>query len=203
MTKTTVGTPPLWIQCGKCKRPTRHETLGVYDDVGCDDEAGIEFGESFRIVKCLGCATASFQHESWNDGTYDEDFAPVVVETLYPSRTEGRAAAIAARHLPTKVRAVYAETLRAYNAEVRLLTAVGLRALVESICIEASCEGGNLVSKIADLVAKGAIAERQATFLDVHRVVGNDAVHEMTAPPLDELTAALDIIESVMMIPPL
>ncbi len=48
------------------------------------------------------------------------------------------------------------------------------------------------------VVKRGAIAPAQAEFLHLHRLLGNDAVHDMAVPTLEELRAAIDIVESLL-----
>lgn len=74
----------------------------------------------------------------------------------------------------------------------------GLRAIVEAVCLHKGCAGPNLKARIDDLVARGAIATAQAEFLHLHRLIGNDAVHEMVEPSAEELLAAFEIVETVM-----
>jgi hypothetical protein len=84
------------------------------------------------------------------------------------------------------------------NSNAPTLTAIGLRALVEAICIDQTCLGRNLQDKIDALVTTGALSKSQADFLHIHRFLGNEAAHEITPPPLDELAASLDILESLL-----
>jgi hypothetical protein len=187
------------VACVACKRLTRHEVLFTQTVSDTDEEHGIEFGEGNHVVRCLGCLGVSFISETWNDTRVDlETHEPIVAETLYPSRTEGRRLAVPPHTLPGAVSDVLKETLVAFNAGARLLTAVGLRAVVESLCLDQKCAGKNLKEKLEDLASKGSIATAQATFLDLHRLIGNEAVHEMIAPSSEELAAALDIVESVL-----
>ncbi len=54
---------------------------------------------------------------------------------------------------------------------------------------------GDLKSKINGLVANGTFLRRDADYLHPHRFLGNEAVHELTAPPIDEFEIALKILE--------
>jgi hypothetical protein len=190
---------PVHIECVLCKRETKHDVVARHSMKDQDEESGVEFGQENLIVKCRGCDSVTFVRETWNDQNVDVDTgAPNTNTTLYPNRTSGRAVIDAVRVLPAKVRHVYRETIDTFNAGALLLAAVGLRAVVEAVCLDQKCSGRDLKRKIDELVTKGAIAKDQAEFLHLHRMLGNEAVHEIAAPTSEELVAAIDIVESVL-----
>ena len=95
-----------------------------------------------------------------------------------------------------------------------LLCAVGLRALVEAVCVDKEIKKGfvdvlknnvlvkktkgNLEGKINGLFQKQFLTEEQAKFLHELRFMGNDAVHELVCPSVADLRLAFGIIESVL-----
>ncbi|HEX8847366.1 MAG TPA: DUF4145 domain-containing protein [Pyrinomonadaceae bacterium] len=185
--------------CKECSRQTRHEIICehsneyfIYPDDDPPEGQTIEFVKKHRIIRCCGCHTVSFQELLWESESRE------TTETLYPSRAGGRQSISASDHFPQKVRRIYSETLKALNADAPTLAAIGLRALVEAICIDQTCLGGNLQEKIDALVTTGALSKNQADFLHIHRFLGNEAAHEITPPPADELLASLDILESLL-----
>ena len=186
------------VKCRECARHTRHEIIYEHRHdylLHCivpPDGQTVNVEEKYRIVRCCGCQTVSFQKLFW-ESEYQE-----TTETLYPNRTDGRQAISASIHFPQKVRQIYLETLKALNTDAPILAAIGLRALVEAICIDQTCLGRNLQEKINALVTIGALSKNQADFLHIHRFLGNEAAHEITPPPLDELVASLDILESLL-----
>lgn len=191
--------PRLKLHCRECKCTTNHELTHVEKWGGFSENVG-QFGGTYEIVQCLGCDAFGFRQTDWCSDDVNYETGDVAAhETLFPdTRKEARKSAVPIHLLPLKPRGVYQETLKAFNAGAHLLTAAGLRALVESICVERGTKGGNLQTKIDDLVALGALAKQQADFLHFHRALGNEAVHEIVAPPIAELVAALDIVESLM-----
>ncbi|MDH4158130.1 MAG: DUF4145 domain-containing protein [candidate division Zixibacteria bacterium] len=100
--------------------------------------------------------------------------------------------------LPGKAKRLYLEILKALNHGAALLAALGIRALIEAICIDFECTGRNLESRIETLVSKGHLAQKHAKFLHALRFMGNEAAHEINTPSPTELTSALDIVESLM-----
>ena len=75
----------------------------------------------------------------------------------------------------TKVRILYEEVIEAVNAQLSILPAVGLRALIESICKERGVTGKNLSALIDGLSDKGVLSAKQAEILHSHRFLGNVA----------------------------
>ncbi len=198
MGEMAVSEPELWIECIRCKRETRHEVLHEHCANYTDEQYGVTFGETHRIVRCLGCHNVSFESQEWDSSHGDaETGEPYATKRLYPSRTAGRQP-MKTFGWPDKVRRVYEDTIRAFNVNAPILAAAGLRAVVEALCIDQKCQGNDLKHKIDDLVVKGAIAANQVRFLHLHRMLGNEAVHEMAESPTEELTAALDIVEGVL-----
>jgi len=101
-------------------------------------------------------------------------------------------------HLPGKISSIYREVVGAMNAQLPVLSAIGLRALIEAICRERNVHGGNLENLIDGLATSGVLSAAQASILHGHRFLGNIAAHEVLSPKPRELVAALDIAETVL-----
>ena len=97
--------------------------------------------------------------------------------------------------LPEKARMFYEETLTCLNSGAGTLAAAGLRGVAEATCIDQGCTTGNLKNKIDGLVTNGTLLRRDADYLHQHRFLGNEAVHELAAPPPEEFEIALKILD--------
>lgn len=84
------------------------------------------------------------------------------------------------------------------NAGALTLASAGLRAVVEAMCLDRGCTGKNLVAKINDLAARGEVTKAQADFFNVHRYLGNEAVHDLSTPPVEEFVEALGVLEQLL-----
>jgi hypothetical protein len=187
------------VLCRTCKNSTNHEILFSHDLHDSDDENGIQVWVSDQVLRCCGCDEVSFRHT--DQCTEDIDYetgALVLNETLYPNRTEGRIAIDGYEEFPARTRRIYQETLKALNQNAFVLAAIGLRAIIESVCVEQSTPGKNLEQRIGELSKSGVLSQKQADFLHAHRFIGNAAAHEMIAPKAVELIAALDIAETLL-----
>jgi hypothetical protein len=119
-------------------------------------------------------------------------------ESLYPNRMEEREPIVGYEAFPKRTRQIYMEVLKALNTGAPLLSAIGLRALIESVCLEQQTKAKNLAGGIDELADLGFLSKKQAEFLHEHRFMGNDAAHEIKAPEPQELVAALDIAETLL-----
>jgi len=120
------------------------------------------------------------------------------MEQLYPDRTEERVPIDGSENFPGKTRRIYTEVLKALNHGAPILAAIGLRTLIESICIEQKTKSTNLAKGIDALADMGLLSKRQAEYLHTHRFMGNVAAHEIVASKPQELIAALDIAETLL-----
>ena len=99
---------------------------------------------------------------------------------------------------PGKKKRIYIETLKALNSQTPILAAIGLRALIELICLEQKTRATNLVKRIDELAEFRLLSAKQVEFLHNHRFMDNEAVHEIIAPKPEHLVAANDIAETLL-----
>jgi len=185
--------------CASCKKVTNHTILAEHETSGDNYDGDIRWWRTCQIIQCLGCDDISFQDAS----TCTEDFdpqtgQPIESVDLYPSRTEGREPMSSYEEFPGRTKRVYLETLKALNNQTPILAAIGLRALIESICLEQKTKAKNLAKGIDELADMGLLSKKQAEFLHNHRFMGNEAAHEIVAPKPEHLVAALDIAETLL-----
>jgi hypothetical protein len=100
--------------------------------------------------------------------------------------------------LPKTVKRLYDEVISAFESDSPILSGVGLRALVEAICIHQSIPGDNLLKKIIKLQHEGFISKTELPILDKLRIIGNDSAHKMKGLPMKKLELALGIVNHVL-----
>lgn len=85
-----------------------------------------------------------------------------------------------------------------------ILTAVGLRAIVEGLCVDLGLtekqdkKFSTLFGKIDGLYERGYLSMDQSKILHQHRYLGNKAVHELSEPSYTELQLAIEIVEHIL-----
>jgi len=185
--------------CGSCKKMTNHAVLAQHKTSGEVYDGEIQWWRTYQIIQCLGCEDFSFRDSS----ACTEDYEPrtgKLTDTvlLYPDRVSGREPIEDYEEFPSKTKRVYLEILKALNGQTPILAAIGLRALIESICLEQKTKSKNLSKGIDELADMGLLSKKQAEFLHNHRFMGNAAAHEIVAPKPQHLVAALDIAETLL-----
>lgn len=198
-------TNEMEIACIKCSGKTAHKILVSVDVRGeeTDGDWSMQWCDDYQIIECGGCKTKSFRNVSSNS----EDCYPISeyefeyneLELLYPSRIEGRKTLGSEEYyLPAKIKSIYKETLTALNNNSPVLSSIGLRALIETICKEKAAEGNNLYQKIDDLVAKKILTPAGSLILHRIRTLGNDAAHEVKPHSEKQLGLAMDVVEHIL-----
>ena len=194
------------VSCMECKRITRHSIL-----VSVDVNGHQEFDKFFtyyyiynyQVIQCLGCETISFRKASSDSESYEYDemedsTVHAVEEDLYPNRDEGRTPTKDSKLLPPSIERIYQETIKAINNHQPVLTGIGIRAIVETVCKDKSANGKDLSEKINDLVKIGVLTLDGSKILHKIRTLGNEAAHEVKPHKAEQLSLALDVCEHLL-----
>jgi hypothetical protein len=193
--------------CESCDRGTEHKVLSQVKENGKIPGAEIYFRNIFQVIQCLGCKTICFRvlrtdsedtdyHFDNETGGYDEVSNEKI--DVFPYRLSGRSQIKKVYYLPSSIQNVYKETHNALCGELRLLSCLGMRVLLEAICKEQGSITGNLEKKIDYLVSAGLLTSKNADALHKVRFLGNDAAHEMLIPTSKSLDVVFDIIENLL-----
>jgi Domain of unknown function (DUF4145) len=202
--KTENSLPPdTFIYCNQCKGETHHICKADYSREylsGVSKYLG-GFWEliGYRLWMCAGCESCTLEryytNELMENGTID--YGEQYYETkYYPERTEFHAEGKRFLQLPQKLDSIYRETLHAFNNNLSVLCAAGLRTLIEGICEDKQVKGRNLQDKINAL--DGVLPQNIVTNLHGFRFIGNTALHELTAPSQEDLRLAIEICEDLL-----
>lgn len=190
--------PNLWIYCHKCGDSKNHSVLAKKEIRSHPDEH-YDWGENHYLAQCLGCNAITYAAESYTEDDWDPETSTLNSSwKTYPKGAGERSAFDGESELPPKVRLIYNEVVSAINAQLPVLTGIGLRTLIEAICKDRDIKGKNLEERIDGLATAGVLATSQAAFLHGHRFLGNAAAHEVTAAQPEEISAALDIAENLL-----
>jgi len=210
------------VYCSTCANETNHIVIQSFDTSGSEvvgDEATIDWSDNYQIIQCQGCDTVSFRHLNWFSENQDywggDDYSDGTTSWLFPKRTKGTLKTKDYYNAPNNLRRIYRETVDCFNNDSLILSAAGLRAIIEGICADQSITDGpieltkpdgtthiirknNLEGKISGLCEKGILTKSNSAILHEHRYLGNDAVHDLAQPSAQELTLAIEIIEHTL-----
>ncbi|MDX2191045.1 MAG: DUF4145 domain-containing protein [Bacteroidota bacterium] len=199
--------------CTKCQRPTNQNVLKEQKLDYHDEDSGWWEQTIFQIIQCYGCDEISFRklYTDVQINQYAEDKDDEYVQELYPKRGPKSIPIKNFNNLPLNIKSIYRETIDAYNNDQIILCCAGLRTLIESICLEKSINGRivtnkkgkqvlieNLEAKIEGLSERGYLTAQSSSSLHELRFIGNEALHSLEKPSIEELKLAIQIIELII-----
>ncbi|WDJ96666.1 DUF4145 domain-containing protein [Xanthomonas campestris pv. incanae] len=189
--------------CNACRGDTQHQILTQVnsEDSWSDGRNSVDWPSRLKTLICLGCESLSFVRETTSSEDWDHDdqgnvVHPIIIER-YPERTE-RLKMNDSHLLPLKLGNIYEETLGAYNRNLPLLGAIGIRGIIETICRDRSVKGDKLYGKIDSLIPMGLLTSEHAKILHKLRSLGNTAAHEAEPPSQRHLGLAIDVCEHLL-----
>ena len=187
--------------CPNCQQTTNHKCLFSVSEMS-EYNSEFHWEQNYETIQCLGCENIQFRnrytHEDmfrYTEEGYEESYDE---SKYYPKVLNNHSLVKNLHHLPDKIRIVYIETIEALINNCYLLAGVGLRAIIEAICIDQNISGRNLEFKINNLVRNKLITEKDGKRLHSIRFLGNDSVHEMDVPKEEKLRIALEIAEQLV-----
>lgn len=188
--------------CKTCQRHTNHDLLYDESQEMLQDN-GSKIWKGYETIRCLGCDTISFHYSECHTETTEPESRLLSANSQYfPKERFYRNPIEGLQNLPINTQSIYLEVLAALNENLPILTAIGLRAIIESVCREKTPYREwwtNLYNGIEALSADGILSLTQVEFLHACRFMGNNAAHEIAAAPIEQLISALDIIEALLM----
>ena len=205
LTKDTSEKCKVDVTCSVCKRSTKHLILSDIrlkgsEPMGPHDE--FQWYDEYQIVQCQGCETIAFRktHENSEDyhQTGPDDAEHTLYVDIYPNPEEGRNPVEDYLLLPSNLQRIYSETIKSINSGLPVLTGIGIRAIVETVCKENNAGGNDLNKKINDLVTQGVLTKDGADILHKLRTLGNEAAHEVKPHDNVQLGLALDVIDHLL-----
>ncbi len=178
------------IFCNVCKTNTNHILKGSHFNE-YEKPGGYWRQTYFLLWACAGCDNGVLE-ERYTDAFIAYEY----VSEFFPSSTLYQLAEKNFTKLPPKLGHIYREIIRAFNNELPILVAAGLRALIEGICSDKQIKGKNLEERINHMVA--ILPQNIVSNLHGFRFMGNDAVHELEIPNFEDMKLAIEISEDLL-----
>lgn len=203
------------IKCNYCNTVTTHwlkakHEVVYYNEHDANDpwaeDREIKMEGDYRFWICSGCDTATMQWAISNDTDilpYDKDPHELIMTSFYPERKSIKDK-VTAKHyksLSKNLYDIYKEVIAAYNNKQNILRSMGIRALVEGICVQQGISGKeaiNLQKKIDLLGTRNIVPGHIANELHTFRFMGNEAAHELSASTTEELQIAIKVVEDLL-----
>lgn len=188
------------VLCNQCSRETQHSIIAAVDCKWDREEYDYHSWGTAQIIQCGGCGTIGFR-DVWQSS---ED--PEPHETLYPERTAKSKSLAddlylrdALYDVPAIIQVVYRETLSAAQHDLPTLAGLGIRTVIEATCKHLKAKKRDLRDMIDELASMSLLTPAGAKILHGIRLLGNDAAHKMRAPSKRQITAALRVIEHLLL----
>jgi hypothetical protein len=184
-----------YVMCNDCKRTTNHVVRANHraeEVVYVKDNYSLTIDHYYQVIECAGCNRVSFVYLQPVDG---EGFKIIQYPTPIESELEGKLLdEKEIWQLPAELRELYLEVRIAVLHEAYLLAGIGLRTLVEGICLDRNITGYNLMQKINALKDARIILDHEAPILHKLRLIGNAGTHDIETKDYEVLKYALMII---------
>ena len=205
------------VDCKDCGPNRKHDIISIFQ-VKKAKEKEMQFHEegeeiihetistehvhSYMIIQCCGCNNTSFL-ETEQFFADNEEMGPFAMNRQYPNQKNHSNDQIFlsdddAYYLPNFIYNLYDEIKVAFKSESCVLAGLGLRTLVEAICIHQNIPGNNLHTRIQNLSEAGYISKQALPILDKLRLIGNASAHKIKSLPIDKLEYALNILNHVL-----
>lgn len=198
--------------CRLCKTETNHDILSQNKQIHIDERVDYHVTNIWEIIKCRGCDNLSAREVWYGEDDWDPSTGEMIKKvTVHPRSNENFHAIKYYHNFPLSLFTVYKETIDAYNNELYILCAGGLRALIEGICKNLRINDGPIVvstkngpktvrrkhldGKLSGLHEKKYLTKSHSAILNQHRFLGNEALHDLKEPNALELKVAIEIIE--------
>ncbi|KIA85658.1 DUF4145 domain-containing protein [Flavobacterium sp. AED] len=188
--------------CRNCKGLRNHQEIFKLKTKGDEGYGSFQWVEDYSIIKCMGCETVSFLKMYGDTSMIESDIHGnpdyFYENIIYPPYLEKSYEIGYKRYLPLSIRSIYSETISALKADLLILTAGGLRAIIEALCNHLKIRKDNLEERIDLLHKKGHLTLSESQRLHSVRFLGNDALHEMEKPKKEHLYILLDIVNHLL-----
>ncbi|MCW3074621.1 MAG: hypothetical protein JWP69_1690 [Flaviaesturariibacter sp.] len=199
----------LITHCNHCLRETNHLIIFCKrnldlkvneDEMKSDIDTSVK--EDFLTLQCKGCDNLSFLLRNSGEVFNEADGTVGFYDINYPSSKWTSEFNLLSddeqRQLPRLLADLYEQLEIAFDNDANTLAGVGLRMMVEAICMEQEIKGNNLKTKIEGLLERGLISKNEMPILDKLREIGNFSAHQIIGFSIDKLTYALEIINHVL-----
>lgn len=187
------------LPCNRCGPKKRHVVECSHSQIHQDDHEET-YWFHYETCRCSGCDAVVFReawytsHEQNRDSETGEISLDEHVELWHTAAPRDQG--LNPETLPEKFRAAYVQTRATVRAGHRILAALGLRTLLESVCVQRRAKGRNLKEKVKSLAP--ASTNFKAGTLHKVRFLGNDAAHRLDEPEPAEIEIGMKLVENIL-----
>lgn len=209
------------IFCNTCKVETKHNLISVHSRYVSGDQIQhfelSEWAESpdfnemgscntvyqYQLWACRGCDTATLQESCTHRMLINENDnrKSFWIYTFHPKRAAEQRVSKNFVSLPPNLWIIYYEIIDSFNSQAEILTAIGLRALLEGICIDKGITdkaAWGLQAKLKALDQGQHLPSSVVKGLEGFKFIGDEAAHKLERPGMRNLSIAIDVMEDLL-----
>ncbi|OGD84131.1 hypothetical protein A2572_03330 [Candidatus Collierbacteria bacterium RIFOXYD1_FULL_40_9] len=188
------------LLCKECQQVTWHAVLNEAKSDRSIEEAEIWEMTTFYTLQCLGCDNVCLLSEYvCSENISQEDGQPEVQSNIYPSPHKNDHEPMDKNYyLPSEVKSIYLESIKAFNSGLLILAAIGVRATIEAVAREQKITIRGIAKKIKKMVESNIITPDGAKLLMLVTDMGNLSAHELKKHHQDDLSLCIEVVESVL-----
>ncbi|MDP1509227.1 DUF4145 domain-containing protein [Paenibacillus sp. CMAA1739] len=190
--------------CNDCRRPTNHDVIEengvqfkrIVPRIRTNDKQFLNMEDIYYLAYCQGCDSIKLVKEFH----YEKENQWNSLYHIYPDPMDrmDKVKNVTFANLPKSIFLLLPEVYGAYASKSLQLCTVGLRMLIEAICIDKNVEGNTLVQKIDKLKDTNLVTELQAKILHEIRLLGNKSAHEVVRQEEELILDGLNTINSLL-----
>jgi len=195
--------------CNTCKTETHHElralqcqpSYELYGEGTPMETVSNWYEIQYRFWVCRGCDTALLETAWTCMGVEDQEGNQIWETDVHPKRMVADRSPNYFRQLNPKLTAIYREVIKSFNAGLKITCAMGLRALLEGICVDKGItdeDAWGFEPKLAKLKDRKLLPPHIVDCLHSFKFIGDSAAHRLEAPSKEELGLAIDVIEDLL-----
>ena len=202
-------TDQVKIYCNTCKGETNHDIKSTHDQSYHEEYE--DHGQTFlgyyeeteyRFLVCRGCDSATLEEKWTCSGMHDHNGEDIYSCNYYPKRKNlDEREAKRFHHLDKKLNDSYKEIITAFQQGLGMVTAMGVRALLEGICVIEGVDDNvarGLAKKTKKLKDAPNIPDSIIDGLNGLKFIGDDAAHRLNATDKHTLSLSIDLLESLL-----
>lgn len=181
--------------CNTCLGDRNHEILFTEKTSWSVDEYGMQGDDRYDMLKCCGCDGITLRHTSAST----EDPEPTV--QYYPPaifRQQPRWVWDLRGKESHRIRTLLKEIYVGVQNGMKMITTMGVRALVEYVMIESVGDKGSFRKNLTEFADKGFISDKQHEILNAVLEAGHATIHRAYEPSDKDLATCIDIVESMI-----
>ncbi len=198
------------IYCNTCKHETNHKLLSTHDRDYHEEEyhqgqCHLVYYEKFiyGFWVCLGCDTCLLEEKYTCSGMSDYDGSDLYSYEDFPARSNRKTTRAPKKfvHINKKLNTAYKEIIKAYNQGLEIITAMGIRALLEAILVEEGIDDKvayNLTKKIKEIEKRGIIPSGIIEGLKSIKFFDNDAAHRLNSTNSQTILLSIELLEALL-----